>query len=162
MVTATSGAVDREMTATQTIKVTVTDVDEPPGAPVALAVSGETASGFTVSWTAPENTDRPLRLRRAVSCGHLRGVDGCRARGHGPQPDADGLDAETAYRVQVRAVNAEGMGVWSEAAGEDDAGAGGAVAGQGDRADGGAGGPPGATRVGCAGRRFGEEVAVSG
>ena len=119
VVTATSGAVDREMTATQTITVTVTDVDEPPGAPVALAVSGETSGGFTVSWTAPANTgpaitNYDVRYRAGTSvawtdAGH---------EGTGLSLTLTGLDAETAYRVQVRAVNAEGMGVWSEAAGE--------------------------------------------
>ena len=119
VVEATGGSGERARTAEQTITVTVTDVDEAPGAPVALAVSGETASGFTVSWTAPSNTgpvitDYDVQYRAGSSgewadAGH-EGTERTLA--------LTGLDAATAYRVQVRAVNAEGMGVWSEAVGE--------------------------------------------
>ena len=118
-VTATGGSGERAMTVAQTITVTVTDVDEAPGAPVALSISGETASGFTVRWTAPSNTgpaitDYDVQYRAGASgawtdAGH---------EGTGLSLTLTGLDAATAYRVRVRAVNAEGMGVWSEAAGE--------------------------------------------
>ena len=117
VVEATSGSGEREWSATQSVTVTVTDVDEAPGAPVAPSISNETPGGFTVSWTAPSNTgpaitDYDVQYRAGTSgawadAGH---------EGAGLTLTLTGLDAATAYQVQVRATNAEGMGAWSAAA----------------------------------------------
>ena len=56
VVEATSGAGDRELTATQTITVTVTDETEVPGTPSAPTIAQATFNSLTVSWTAPTNT----------------------------------------------------------------------------------------------------------
>ena len=55
----TSGFGTRARTATQSILVTVTDVDEPPAAPDAPSLSPATRS-IEVAWTAPGNTGPPI------------------------------------------------------------------------------------------------------
>ena len=117
-VTATSGTGTRERTATQAITVTVTDDEtEAPSAPDTPTISAVTWTGFTVTWTAPENTGPAItgyNVRYRVSTS-------------GPWTDAGhsgtaltltltGLTAETTYQVQVQATNAEGPGDWSAAA----------------------------------------------
>ena len=90
-VTATGGSGERAMTVAQTITVTVTNVTSRRAAPCG-------AGGFERDVGrlhreldgACEHGTGHHGLRRAVSCWHLRGVGGCRARGHGPHPDADG------------------------------------------------------------------------
>ena len=52
----TGGADTRALTQTQTVTVTVDDVEEPPGKPDPPTVSDTTESSFTVSWEAPANT----------------------------------------------------------------------------------------------------------
>ena len=48
---------ERELTATQTVKVTVRDVDtEAPGVPDVPTVAEATFNSLKVSWTAPDNT----------------------------------------------------------------------------------------------------------
>ena len=117
-VTATSGTGAREKTAVQTITVTVTDVDgEAPSAPSAPAISSVTATGFTVTWTAPENTgpaitDYAVQYRAGTSgtwtdAGHS-GTDLTAA--------VTGLAASTSYQVQVQATNDEGPSAWSATA----------------------------------------------
>ena len=113
-VTATSGTSEREKTAVQTITVTVTDVDEPPSAPAMPTISSVTASGFTVTWTAPANTG-PAITDYAVQYR----VSGDRAwtnAGHSgtvTSVTVTGLTVGTAYEVRVRATNAEGTSAWS-------------------------------------------------
>ena len=119
-VTATSGVGSRELTAAQTVTVTVTDVDEAlsvPSAPSAPTISGATASSLTVTWTAPANpgsaiTDYDVQYRAGTSgtwsdAGHS---------GTGRTLTLTGLTAGTSYQVQVRATNAEGTGAWSASA----------------------------------------------
>ena len=52
----TSGTGARELTAEQTLAVSVTDEREPPEVPEAPAFSGETADSLRVSWSEPDNT----------------------------------------------------------------------------------------------------------
>ena len=57
MIEATSGADARVLTATQTLTVTVTDVDsEAPGVPSVPTVAEATLNSLKVNWTAPTNT----------------------------------------------------------------------------------------------------------
>ena len=119
MFTAASGAGDREMTATQTIKVTVTDVTSRPARRWRWRFR---ARRRVASRCAGRRRRTRGRRLRTTTCGIARGASGAWTdaghEGTGLSLTLTGLDAATAYRVQVRAVNAEGMGVWSEAAGE--------------------------------------------
>ena len=118
-VTATGGTGARELTVTQDITVTVTDVDEPPSAPAAPAVSPVSGSSdsLSVTWTAPDDTGKPdiesydLQYRQGTSGSFT----------DGPQDvtfgtvTIGGLAAGTEYQVRVRATNDEGDSVWSSA-----------------------------------------------
>ena len=116
-VTATSGTSARELTAVQAITVTVTDVNEPPSAPSAPTISSVTATGFTVSWTAPTNTG-PAITGYAVQ--YREGTSGpwtnAGHSGTDPSIAVTGLTAGTAHQVQVQATNAEGTSAWSASA----------------------------------------------
>ena len=109
--------------ATIAVTIAVTDELEPPAAPAAPVLGSATATGVPVSWTAPANTGPPitgydLQYRTA----------GATAFSAGPQQVAGtsttlvGLAAGTAYEVQVRAGNDEGLGGWSASAGVATAG----------------------------------------
>ena len=116
-VTATSGTSPRTLTAVQAITVTVTDVNEPPSAPSAPTISSVTATGFTVSWTAPTNTG-PAITGYAVQ--YREGTSGpwtnAGHSGTDPSIAVTGLTAGTAHQVQVQATNAEGTSAWSASA----------------------------------------------
>ena len=106
--------------ASDTIAVTlnVTDQNEPPLAPNTPSVTATTGSttSLDVSWTAPTNTGRPTITNYDLQYQ----VQGASSWTNGPRnvtntstsiPD---LDSGTSYEVQVRAVNGEGEGDWSE------------------------------------------------
>ena len=101
--------------ATVDVTITVTDVPEPPRAPLAPAVTASTRSSLDVVWTAPENAGRPVIDDYDV---HWR-VDGGGAFVHWDHAGAAtsatiaGLDASTDHEVRVRATNDEGTGPWS-------------------------------------------------
>lgn len=100
------------------VTVNLTDVAEPPPAPAAPAVvaGAGTTDTLRVSWTAPATTGRPaiqhydLQYRAASGAPRAgpRGVGGTAA-------DIGGLEPDTVYNVQVRAVNDEGESTWSPA-----------------------------------------------
>ena len=117
-VTATSGTSARVLTAVHAITVTVTDVDgEAPSAPATPTISSVTASGFTVSWTAPENTG-PEITNYAVQY-RVSGAVTWTDAGHSGTAltlSLTGLTDGTGYEVQVQATNAEGTGAWSATA----------------------------------------------
>ena len=100
----------------------VFDLAEPPAAPAAPTVTAPSATSLAVSWSAPANTGPP------ISGYDVRYSSDGGATWTSWQPGAaitstsvsvTGLAAGTAYRVQVRARNAEGVGAWSLAAGVD-------------------------------------------
>ena len=105
---------DGQDTATIDVDIAVTDVDEPPDAPV---VQVDTASpvSLEVRWLAPATSGRP-----AVRDYDLRyKLVGESTFTDGPQ-DVSGTSASigelipaSSYDVQVRATNAEGDGAWS-------------------------------------------------
>ena len=105
-------------TATASMTINVTDVNEPPARPAAPSVSSvaDSTTSLLVTWTAPENTGRPaidhydLQYRQDTSGGWTDGPQDV----DGPSATIMSLTAApTAYQVQVRATNDEGDGPWS-------------------------------------------------
>ena len=99
------------------VTITVTDVNEPPDAPRAPAVTA--TSGMTdsldVIWTAPDTTDRPeidgydVQYRKSGDTDWI-------AQNHfdaSVTTTITDLEANTLYQVQVLAMNAEGASDWS-------------------------------------------------
>ena len=118
-VTATGGTGARALTTDQAITLTVNDVIEPPrkpSAPTVEAVDGTTDS-LSVTWTAPDNTGRPaiesynLQYRKGTTGNWIDGPQD----ETGTSATISGLDADSAYQVQVRATNDEGASGWSSA-----------------------------------------------
>ena len=102
-------------TARITVVVSVTDVLEPPDAPLEVTVTGSGTTSLQVTWTAPPNLGRPAIEDYDVQyreVGESQWMDG-------PQ-DVIGtsatimpVDAGKSYEVQVRATNDEGDGPWA-------------------------------------------------
>ena len=121
VVRATSGTGAREMTADQTITVTVTDVaGEAPGAPATPVVSPASVSSVDVSWAVPSNagpriTDYDYQYRVKSPAGSWTEVTNTTISV--TNTTITGLAESTEYEVQVRATNAEGTGPWSEPSG---------------------------------------------
>ena len=110
-----SGEGERERKGSRAIRVRVADEEEPPGAPGAPVVTAEGSDSLTVSWAEPENrgpeiTDYEVRYREAGEAGYSDGGH----QGRGLEVRLSGLEEGTVYEVQVRAVNEEGIGEWSE------------------------------------------------
>ena len=103
--------------ATIAVTLNVTDQNEAPLAPGAPSVSATTGSttSLDVRWTAPDNTGRPsisnydLQYQKTTETGWTNGPQ----NETGTSASIGSLDAGTAYRVQVRATNAEGDSDWS-------------------------------------------------
>ena len=110
----TSGAGARELTAEQTLTISVTDEREPPGVPEAPTFSGETADSLRVSWTEPENTG-PAITDYDVQYGEKGTGRFTNALHEGPGRTLtlEDLEPGTAYEVQVKARNDEGASDWS-------------------------------------------------
>ncbi len=115
VVEARSGEGERERRRQRAIRVRVSDEEEPPGAVAAPEVRAEGTDSLTVSWSEPENrgpeiTGYEVRYRE-------EGEEGYRDGGHegtGLRLTLTGLEEERLYRVEVRAVNEEGRGEWSQ------------------------------------------------
>ena len=110
-----SGEGERERRGSRAIRVRVSDEEEPPGAPVAPAVTAEGSDSLQVSWTEPENrgpeiVDYEVRYREGGEAGYSDGGH----EGRGLEVRLSGLEEGTVYEVQVRAVNEEGISEWSE------------------------------------------------
>ena len=121
---------DTDVDATHSLTVTVTDVPESPDAPTGVTVTGASLRSMAVSWTAPDVTGKPaltdydVRWFKGASdpADDADWVEPGEAGGHdhvGTDTTAEigGLDAESAYRVQVRAANEEGKSGWSASGG---------------------------------------------
>ena len=101
------------------IFIHLTDVAEPPPAPVVTSVTPTTGSNtsLNVSWTAPDNTGKPdinsydLRYRVGSSGTWTNGPQDVT----GTSSQIIGLYSGATYQVQVRATNDEGNGGWSSA-----------------------------------------------
>ena len=110
-----SGEEERERKESRAIRVRVSDEEEPPGAPPAPVVTAEGSDSLQVSWREPENrgpeiTDYEVRYREGGEEGYSDGGH----EGTGLEVRLSGLEEGTVYEVQVRAVNEEGIGEWSE------------------------------------------------
>ena len=110
-----SGEGERERKGSRAIRVRVADEEEPPGAPAAPVVTAEGSDSLKVSWREPENrgpeiVDYEVRYREGGEAGYRDGGH----EGTGLMVRLSGLKEGTAYEVQVRAVNEEGMSEWSE------------------------------------------------
>ena len=100
------------------VAISINNVSEAPEAPGAprIRASGMTALG--ISWSAPRNAGRPditgydLRYRNTAETDWSDGPRGVEET----ETEVPGLLEDTEYEVQVRAVNAEGTGEWSEPA----------------------------------------------
>ena len=101
------------------VTITITDANErplAPGTPDISAVSGSTTS-LSVAWMAPDDAGRPPTTSYDVQ--YRQGI---RGSWHGvPQEDVSGTSATitglnegTLYQVQVRAINDEGNGPYSQ------------------------------------------------
>ena len=116
VVTAKSGTGAREMSAEQSITVTVRNVNEPPGRPAAPTLSANTSTSLTVAWTAPGNLGAPditgydLQYMETSEISFRNGPQ----NQTGTSASITGLEAGTEYQVQVRASNDEGDSRWSE------------------------------------------------
>lgn len=102
------------------LTIKVTDVDtEAPGAPSKPSVSPDADDGheaLSVTWTAPENAGPPVsssvvRYRIDGSGDEWKRVT---VGGDTTRTTISGLETDTAYEAQVRAINDEGEGKWSE------------------------------------------------
>ena len=96
------------------VTVSVNDVDEPPDAPAAPTFGTPERYQVAVNWTAPTNmgppiTDYDLQYREVGSSS----FDTWPFTGTTTTVTLTGLESATAYEVQVRAANDEGMGDWS-------------------------------------------------
>ena len=109
----TSGSGNRALTSEQSIRVTVTDTDEPPETPVAPTLEPATTA-LAVSWLEPGGTGPPIddydvQYRAA---GETAWADQAHT-GPGRTTTVTGLTSDTTYEVRVRATNAEGTSGWS-------------------------------------------------
>ncbi len=125
IVTATGGTGDRVLTASDTLKVTVTDVEgEAPGKPATLTIAEATLNSLKVSWSKPTNTGPAISsydVRYILTSAsaddkaddsNWTEVTGAWTSG-ALEYTISPLLQNTEYDIQVRARNAEGMSDWS-------------------------------------------------
>ena len=96
------------------LTIAVMDMDEPPLQPGAPEVVSAGLTSLAVSWKAPDTqgpeiTDYDVQYREAGGEFRDAGYDGV-----GLSTTLEDLRPGTGYEVQVRAINAEGAGAWSE------------------------------------------------
>ncbi|MYC65367.1 MAG: hypothetical protein F4X12_03440 [Acidobacteriia bacterium] len=106
---------DGSATATHTVTISVTNVDEPPAAPPARGtLTANPAGSLAVSWRAPANSGPAIsgydvEYRRAGTAAW----SDAGFSGTGTSTTIAGLTAGATYEVRVRARNADGPGPWS-------------------------------------------------
>ena len=117
VVTATSGSGARQLTATQPLTITVTDVNEPPGKPgtPTVTAAATTPTSLNVSWTAPQNAGKPAITAYNLQYRKNNEVNWTAATyaGTATNTTLTGLTPGTPYDVQVLAKNHEGDSPWS-------------------------------------------------
>ena len=117
VVTATGGSGVRQLTTPQTLTITVTDVNEPPGKPgtPTVTAAATTPTSLNVSWAAPTNTGPAITAYnlqyRKNNEANWTSSDYASTE---TRTTLTGLTPGTPYDVQVMAKNDEGDGPWSE------------------------------------------------
>ncbi len=101
-------------TATADVTVFLTDQAEPPLKPTALTLVQASPTSLDLRWTAPDNTGRPEITGYTAQFRTAGGNWTTRALGTATSATLTGLVANTEYDIQVRAVNDEGNGAWSQ------------------------------------------------
>ncbi len=122
VVEATSGVGDRELTATQTLTVTVTDETEVPGTPATPTIAEATVNSLKIDWTAPTNTGPNISAYdvRYILTSADENVDANWTEVEDAWTSGSleytigSLSQNTSYDVQVRAENDEGTSGWSD------------------------------------------------
>ena len=99
---------------TTAVTITVTNVNEPPGALPGLAVFEE-VNGIRVSWSAPDMTGKPPITGYDVQYKLVTATDWNNHSHSGTGTTIQGLTAGSTYNVRVRAKNDEGHSVWASA-----------------------------------------------
>ncbi len=99
---------------TTAVTITVTNVNEPPGALPGLAVFEE-VNGIRVSWSAPDMTGKPPITGYDVQYKLVTATDWNDHSHSGTGTTIQGLTAGSTYNVRVRAKNDEGNSVWARA-----------------------------------------------
>ena len=113
-----SGNFDRSVDDTVSVTINITDVNEPPSAPSAPTVSrnsGSPHSSLYASWSSPDVSGKPAVTDydvRYKTAGETT-WSSHDFSGSGTVTVLNGLDANTIYQVQVRAINDEGRSAWS-------------------------------------------------
>ena len=117
VVTATGGSGVRQLTTPQTLTITVTDVNEPPGKPgtPTVTAAATTPTSLNVSWAAPTNTG-PAITAYNLQYRKNNEVNWTSSDYAGTETSTTltGLTPGTPYDVQVLAKNDEGDGPWSD------------------------------------------------
>jgi hypothetical protein len=101
-------------TSTAGVRINVTDVIEPPFAPLSPTVTAVSSTSVQVSWDAPDNTGPPITdydYRYQDSTQSWTEVTNTTITATTVTIDA--LRPSTLYEVEVRATNAEGTSDWS-------------------------------------------------
>ncbi len=107
------GIADKVIDDTVTVTINVTDVNEPPPAPVAPTLS-RSETTLSVSWTAPSMTGRPAIDDYDVQYRQSNGEwQDYAFSGTATSAAIAGVSAEAGYEARVRASNDEGTGPWS-------------------------------------------------
>ena len=116
-VEATSGSGGRELSATQSITVTVVDVVEAPSVPSAPVLSSPSSTSLLVGWSVPGGTG-PSIIDYDVGYGLSSGGPFLDWPHSGTSRSATitGLNVSTLYFVRVLARNVEGSSGWSPTA----------------------------------------------
>ncbi len=98
------------------VTITVTNVDEPPGALPGLGVFEE-VNGLRLSWSAPDMRGKPPVTGYDVQYKLITATTWNDHAHSGTGTTIQGLTAGSTYKVRVRAKNAEGNSVWASAQG---------------------------------------------
>ncbi len=98
------------------VTITVTNVDEPPGALPGLGVFEE-VNGLRLSWSAPDMRGKPPVTGYDVQYKLITATTWNDHAHSGAGTTIQGLTAGSTYKVRVRAKNAEGNSVWASAQG---------------------------------------------
>ena len=103
---------DTKIDDTISVTVSVSDLNEPPGAPTAPTVTASSTTQLSVSWTAPTNTGRPdisdydvqYRVKNTTNPNTWTSHA---FTGTGTSTTIGSLNSSTTYQVQVVAINDE-------------------------------------------------------